>query len=379
MTKFDPVLLILEDETQSQELLQTAFLAEGIKLDNLFVASTVKQAQILLRDQHFHGISIDQNMPMDEHGAVTADHGLAFTELNRWPLAKRVVYTAKGQVAYANRVGLAGAEYREKSEISDAGSHRSLYDYSSEFMLDLKENYVEKSLRAASSLLPYSLSFPALKAADAKQAGNWPEFFRQFSDLRERLMRLTLAVTLAAKGRKQPWRDGMRPQEIEEGLREYWRPPPATIRRYIAMPGWEPGEALYDSSADLRKLRNSIEHHDRQNYVAADFAEQHGNVVAIIDLLALFCEVPIMHSPRFHPTKRGLISFHRMGPNKGRVEGIWDSDFDPPPFDDAALYMPWRGPQGPELLNLAPWLIARRDAVRELEFLVMLGQKSEIL
>ncbi|ABD89457.1 hypothetical protein RPC_3931 [Rhodopseudomonas palustris BisB18] len=376
---FSPKILILEDVDQAQELLRLAFLSENIAEDNLFVAGTVKKAQSLMRDHHFHGISIDQRLPMDEQGAVIDDHGLAFTELNKWPLTKKVIYTSFGKINFANRAGFAGAEYRERAHVSDGGNKLSVYDYAVEFVRDLREHYVEKSLFAASQLLPHTLALPALKASDAKKANNWADFFRNFSELRERLMKLTLGVTLAAVGKRPPWKNGLRAQEIEDALRQLWRPVPFALRRFVSSPGWEPGEALFESLISLRKLRNAVEHHDRGDYVAIDYQDQHANIVAIVDLLAFYCELPLMHGLRFHPSRRGLLSFQRLGPNKALQDGIWEADFDPPRPDDSALYIPWRNQNGPELLQLSPWLTARRSSSFELEFHLLIGTKPEPL
>src|SRR4051812_5429567 len=114
---FAPLVLIVEDVGQAQELLRLAFLSEKISDDNLFVAGNVKKAQSLLREHHFHGISIDQRLPMEEQGAVMDDHGLAFTETDKWPLTKKVIYTSFAQINLANRAGFAGAEYRERAHV----------------------------------------------------------------------------------------------------------------------------------------------------------------------------------------------------------------------------------------------------------------------
>jgi hypothetical protein len=369
---FSPVILILEDIPDGQELLSRAFLAQKVDENNLFIAGSVAEALSLIRDNHFHGVSIDQRLPMQAQGAVADEHGLAFVKLEKWPLAKRTVYTVHGDIDFANLAGFVGVEYRQKKLIS-------VFDYAAEFVRDLRENYVEKSLIAASKILPHSLAAPALKAAQAKGGRNWPEFFRNFSELRERLLRLTLAVTLAAQARKSPWNEGLRAQEIERALHRLWRPVPLPFRRFVTQPGWEPGEALFEALTALRKLRNAVAHYDYQNYIAKDFDEQHGSIIAIIDLLTFFCELPIMHDPRIHQKRRGWLSFHKMGPNKTLVEGELEADFDPPAANDNALYIPWRTPSGPQLLDLSPWLIARRGPSKELEFNLLLEQKREPL
>ncbi|MGC9953319.1 MAG: hypothetical protein ABSD21_03470, partial [Rhizomicrobium sp.] len=223
---FSPVTLIVDDEPQALELLRRAFLRQGVAQDRLFPARTRKEAETLLQKIHFHGISIDQNIPMEEGGAVSPENGVALTAPDRWPLTKRVVYTGKGETAYANRVGFAGVEYREKAETSDRAGRRTLYDYSEEFVRDLQENYVEKALRAASKHLTHSLATAALEAADAKKAGNWPQFFRRLSALREWALRLTLAVTFASSGKKGSCPNNMTASMIVSTLRECWQPAP---------------------------------------------------------------------------------------------------------------------------------------------------------
>jgi hypothetical protein len=365
---FSPIVLILEDEPMSLDLLHRAF-AEELDERNVLRARTVNEAEEILRKHTVHGVSIDQNVPRSVAGAVTEEHTLRFIQENRWPLAKRVVYTAKGSTHYANLVGQAGADYREKARrTSQNPNHRTLFEYTSEFVQDLRQSYVERALSVAGTRLPHSLATPASNAAAGKVAHDWPAFFKNFNELRERLLRWTLGVTFAGQCRTAAHTGGRSVGKNEDALKTAWSPVPLALRRYTTTPGRETGSETLRALDALRRLRNKVEHFERRDYVEDDFTEHYGSIVAVIDLLAFFCETPIMHSPRFHPTRRPALLFKQMGPSKTEISATLEGDFDPPAHDERALYLPWQEENGPVLICLRPWFQAHRLQNRELEF-----------
>jgi hypothetical protein len=374
-------ILIIEDIADWLGLIEEACQKQP-SIGVVDTARDQRKATELLSLNHFHYVSIDQNIPDRLGETVGANYGLEFCErlVQERPFTDRSIYTAHGQIGYANRIGsLDGTPYVEKRSSEDALDPKVNYldvdEYASWIGKRLVEGHHFWVLERSIKVLPPSLGEPAQELGRAWKQQEWAKALDQLGSLWERSLELAWAQTRAVAAHlhipvassapasafvpraKEDELANLWPTIAARGLLDQWR-------KYIGVgnrsTGQGAGRVFIDVSARLRSLRNSRAHGDIAHPGENDVAGKYSEILRLIDALAFWGEVPLITGPRHHPSERGKIQFVRLSGSPPWPVSDFEIDVSHLSQRPDRVYSLWGAGDEVELIDLFPFVIMER-------------------
>ena len=393
MVKLNYNILILEDELSWQDRI-----IEGIERNSscsYFRASNVADAKRILKTHCIHAVSIDQRVPSSSTDGVADENGIIFCEEipDNYPLAKRTMFTAHGEVNIVNLVAKSDVEYLEKRTMEPGVKDDALTGrtYGEWLGKTLNNNYINWALSKAANVLPPGPSQLMLElerylsnAINSGDNADWTIFFNHLDYIRELVVEISwcLSLVLLRSSRTQyvdveaqtKFANKPRPYDFEKSLREVWPKLKnsgwmANWDSYISYENDKCGKKFLEAVSSLRNRRNRYQHPDPGEigtYSMEDFELHKGDILSLIDNLAFLGSLKFSHRIRYHPTKRGFLQFTRLNsPSPEPTEAIHDIYDKIPAMSDKNVFLPWVGPKKQNyLLDLTDNFFASRKKGR---------------
>lgn len=342
-------ILILEDNTETLESLCEAFdwaltsrrknkKAPDFGIE-LTTAEDIETANFYLDKKHFHGISIDQNLPLRKGSEVNSENGLQFVKDF---VALRVstfacVYTGKGQINIAVEMGYNGIKkYIEKSTTTVNLDRMTENDYAEWFLDELWREYIRKSLRRTTFTGFTNLSGLAnialktnLEALESLTDQKIDDALKALSPLREDLNFHLVALTHAFLEHA-----GMKPEKfgkvwqasvVESWLRKSWSRLEherffQCFKTFLNVPaGRTMAEFYLTASEKLRDLRNKRQHDIIKRYSTQHFLRNFDDIVRFLEVLSIFSNTSFIYQPRFEGNK---LAFEELNARQNRESKV---------------------------------------------------------
>jgi ActR/RegA family two-component response regulator len=337
--------IVVEDDPDWQSYLK---LASGqINLPQPTIAASRGEATRALEQRPFHLLSIDQRIPDNKGEPAASLSGIDLLQdvVDTRPFIRKLVYTAHGEVEYANRTGrLGNTEYKEKAVGKDNAKGLTPAAYARLVRvlleggerLDLADNdpnrhdpgYILWALGQGRTLLPPALARDcALAFRNGGTPPDWSHVGQGLFSLREHSVYLAWAQACAiGRHMKLPRSDLAPPsrlesmRDIEEHLRGIWQ----SLDQGRQLGSWKPyitaqnrvgewlapGDAYLSEVRPLREQRNIVAHGGF--FSEADFLAHASALLALIDALSFWADRPLMAAPQVHPDDPRRLKFTKI-------------------------------------------------------------------
>ncbi|VFM94963.1 MAG: hypothetical protein BECKG1743D_GA0114223_100104 [Candidatus Kentron sp. G] len=360
-------------------------------------AEDATEAKEKVASNHYHFISIDQNIPERPGELVMSEIGQSlwerFAKTQRFSF--RIVYTAYGETALGDDAVRTGkAEYWHKSMTGRTHRERAIYSadgWAERIGEILDREYIGHALRQAGEFLPPGMARIAGQIAESCRVGDKPDFEvppeKEAIYLKDCLVLWDLALHLAwvqaiALNQEPYARTGMTVENSENpAVRE------ADLLRLlpeIAKKDWlgawakyigpgDPetregagGRFLEQASGPLRQLRDRLSNTFTFGSLQKEVQASCDSLLALLDALAFWADNPLFTHVRRQEEQEGwwLAETLRGGEQITRepIEFEVRVPAGMADIQENDVCIHWRGPEGePLLVNLSPFVTVQID------------------
>jgi len=344
------VLVIEDDEKWKKHIpsgIQAGSKRWGVQPKFEFAGSS-DEAQRAVRCEHFHGISIDQNIPPHKGGGrVSPEEGMQLVEgLEAFdPPGYMAIYTAFPGTSYANRAGRPGIDYIVKSSQEGRNEEGNLQMDAAahgEYFTDkVMESFIPRTLRLVEMSGFSELHGPARNAREGYEAlANTGfvaddlahDFFKAFAEFREHFTKAFAAFTLglvSSTNSIQAPKSLNTAKAVDDWLKNTWdraaefdgqKANMEIIRRFLHMNEKESLHAQYLSASErLRPKRNDVIH-NQFRFTADDFKMRRVDMFRVLDLAALLmrCKFAV----QMYRTRKNYLTFQDINWTRARPSEI---------------------------------------------------------
>lgn len=364
-------LLVVEDDPRVIKMFEDVLRLEFPPGRYQFqIIACSSEARIASESVRFHFFSLDQNLPEIKGESVYSDSGIALCEnlYLRRVMAQKVIYTAFGQLSYANHAGrLGGTPYWAKDTQTKKEQNKyTSYDWAKTIRGMLEDNHLRFSLEQCALHLPLSMADRSIQIINALDKKNDEATLKYLLELWDNSVHLALnqsmvlckAAGIHLEVPLSKWRGGMQKQLnsawsklAEKGWMTPWAP-------YIGQRGLN----LLDGALNpLLALRNEDAHtYDMSERWKDKLESAMDPFYYLIDALAFWVEHPFVTRAHYHPTMRNRVMATILTGNKlplSNAERVPNIQEIPVSANDHIL-LPWKNPDGNHLLlSCAPFMI----------------------
>ncbi|MFP5516962.1 MAG: hypothetical protein ACLGJC_28255 [Alphaproteobacteria bacterium] len=408
-------VLVIEDTPLWSKQMGTALSETLGRQNNRFrwgFANSSQETLKKLSQSRYHFLSIDQNIPVLKEDAVSPDVGLGLNKIlsNMNYSGLRAIYTAHGELHWANKAGQDGScPYLVKSTSGENHPEKNIftvYGWAEWIGAALEERYLPSTLKLAGARLPFRMGERARLAEDHLASQNSKEYLAQVCRLWECALNLAWAQTAAlclTSGIPIGRFPDDKPVHWQESLGDLWprlaeRGWLAPWRRYVGKGSPDNGSGagerfLVNGSEPLRQIRNMLAHSEKGEALALTDGsvdrlvhQARDPLLFLMDALAHWVEHPFLLAPVRHPhVEAALVGRALAGSSRPFAEMVVEMpkmralpQTIGHPSTRNHLYLPWSLADGSsQLVPLYPFIqIDRHPTTGVDDLVVMVGRSA---
>lgn len=348
-------ILIIEDEPTWANDIERALLLAAKKTNSqvkFHYAQTTNDAFKMIHAHHYHGISIDQNMPDKPGAKTTREKGKDFVDkLEQYePPGFMAIYTNYPAIHMANFAGTkASIPYKVKSTkdetLDDGQENMTTASYGEYFFEQVRKSYISRVLNLVSLSGFTNLrdlandvlhSYGIFNTSGFAVDDHAKNFFFDLGKFREHFA-ISLASFLYGLARSydlkaRPPKDTSRAKIVDDWLRKTLdgletkqasAKDMAHLRAYFQLPeGTSIARHFVSASEEIREMRNQMQHPDWR-YTPEEFWRHLDALFRFFDMVAWLMRRPLINQP--YKTRSNYLSYSDLNYRRGQKKEIFST------------------------------------------------------